>query len=66
MISLSNLNGYELITLANIFTILISKELSSDEIIAYANFFTIVGDSLSAISASSDYLCDKTTDKNIK
>ena len=50
---LSNLNGCELVTLANIVSISISQGLSSDEIATLAGFFTVVGDSLVAISLTS-------------
>lgn len=51
---LSNLNGCELVTFANIVAILISQGLTADELVALSGFFTIIGDSLSAISATCD------------
>lgn len=48
----SDLNGCELVTFANIFAVTLSQGLSEEELIALASFFTIVGDSLAAISAS--------------
>ena len=50
MFNVNNLNGCELVTLANIIAITISQSLTSDELVAYAGFFTIIGDSLAALS----------------
>lgn len=49
---LSELSGCELVTFANIVAILISQGLTTDELIAFSGFFTIIGDSLAAISAA--------------
>ena len=52
MFDINNLNGCELVTLANIIAITISQGLTSDELVAYAGFFTIIGDSLAALSVN--------------
>ena len=54
MSCLSNLNGCELITLANIISINISKNCSSEELAILADFFTILEDNLATLSLSSD------------
>lgn len=53
MFDLNNLNGCEIVTLANIIAITISQGLTSDELAAYAGFFTIIGDSLATLSINS-------------
>ena len=50
MFNLNNLNGCELLTLANIFSISISQGLTSEEIAVLAGFFTVIGDGLALIS----------------
>lgn len=59
MFNLNDLNGCELLALANIFTISISQGLTSEEIAVLAGFFTVVGDSLAlmAINNSSSENC---------
>lgn len=57
MFNINNLNGCELVTLANIIAITISQGLTSDELVAYAGFFTIIGDSLAALSVKTP--CEK-------
>ncbi len=59
MFNLNDLNGCELLALANIFTISISQGLTSEEIAVLAGFFTVVGDSLAlmAINNSSSDNC---------
>lgn len=52
MFNINNLNGCELVTLASIIAITISQGLTSDEIVAYSGFFTIIGDSLAALSVN--------------
>lgn len=49
---LSNLNPCELVTLANIISVSFAQNLSSDELVTLAGFFTIIGDSLAALSVS--------------
>lgn len=53
MFDLNNLNGCEIVTLANIIAITISQGLTSDELATYAGFFTIIGDSLATLSINS-------------
>ncbi len=50
MFNVNNLNGCELVTLANVIAITISQGLTSEELASYAAFFTIIGDSLAALS----------------
>lgn len=50
MFDLNNLNGSEIITLANIIAITISKNLNSEELAILAGFFTIIGDNLATLS----------------
>ncbi len=59
MFNLNDLNGCELLALANIFTISISQGLTSEEIAVLAGFFTVVGDSLAlmAINNSNSENC---------
>lgn len=54
MSCLNNLSGPELVTLANILSITLAQGLSTDEIASLAAFFTIVGDSLAALSLNSN------------
>lgn len=49
---LNNLNGCELVTLANIIAISISQGLTSDELNILSGFFNIIGDSLAALSVT--------------
>lgn len=55
---LSSLNGCELVTLANIIAISISQGLSSDELDVLSGFFNIIGDSLAALSTTSNNSCN--------
>ncbi len=57
MFDLNNLNGCEIVTLANIIAIGISQNLTSDELAILGGFFNIIGDSLSAISSVSNNNC---------
>ena len=57
MFDLNNLNGCEIITLANIIAIGISQNLTSDELAILGGFFTIIGDSLSTLAAASSDNC---------
>lgn len=50
MFDLNNLNGCQLVTLANIIAISISQNLTSDEMAILSGFFTIIGDSLATLS----------------
>lgn len=59
---LNDLNPCELITLANIISVSIAQNLSSDELASLAGFFTILGDSL-ALLAISPNNCDKSKNK---
>lgn len=49
---LNNLNPCELVTLANIISVSIAQNLTSDELVALSGFFTIMGDSLAVLSTS--------------
>lgn len=49
---LSNLNGCELVTLANIIAISLSQGLTTDELAILSGFFNIIGDSLAALSTT--------------
>jgi len=51
---LNNLSGCELVTLANIIAVFLSQNLNSDETALLAGFFTIIGDSLGAISLTNN------------
>lgn len=55
---LNDLNPCELVTLANIISVSIAQNLSSDELASLAGFFTVLGDSL-AVLAISPNNCDK-------
>ena len=57
MFDLNNLNGCEIVTLANIIAITISQNLSSDELAILGGFFTIIGDNLSTISLTNNNNC---------
>ena len=59
---LNELSGCELVALANIITILISQNLDSDELALLGGFFTIIGDSLSALSLTNN--CNNTQKNN--
>ena len=54
MSCLNNLSGCELVTLANIIAVSLSQNLDSDETAILGSFFTIIGDSLAALSLASD------------
>lgn len=49
---LNNLNPCELVTLANIISVSIAQNLTSDELVALSGFFTIMVDSLAVLSTS--------------
>lgn len=55
---LNDLSPCELVTLANIISVSISQNLSSDDLASLAGFFTVLGDSLAVLSVSSNN-CDK-------
>lgn len=55
---LNDLSPCELVTLANIISVSIAQNLSSDELASLAGFFTVLGDSLAVLSVSSNN-CDK-------
>lgn len=50
MFDLNNLNGCEIVSLANIIAIAISQNLTSEEMAILSGFFVIVGDSLATLS----------------
>lgn len=52
MFNLNNLNGCEIIALANIISISISQNLSAEELAILSGFFTIIGDSLATLAIS--------------
>lgn len=52
--SLNDLNGCELVSLAAILAISISQGLSPDEIDTIGNFFAALGSNLSTIASSQD------------
>ena len=52
MFDLNNLNGCQLITLANIISINLAQNLTSEEAAILSGFFTIIGDSLATLSIS--------------
>ena len=54
MSCLNNLNGCELVTLANIIAVSLSQGLTSEEVALLGGLFTVIGDSLSAISLTCD------------
>ncbi len=49
---LNSLSPCELVTLANIISVSLAQNLSSDELVALSGFFNIIGDSLAALSIS--------------
>lgn len=55
---LNDLNPCELVTLANIISVSLAQNLTSDELASLAGFFTILGDSLAVLSVSPNN-CDK-------
>lgn len=57
MFDLNNLSGCELVTLANIISIALSQNLTPDELAILGGFFTIIGDSLSTLSAVNSKNC---------
>lgn len=59
MCDLNNLSGCEIITLANIIAILLSQNLTSDEIAILGGFFTIIGDSLSTLALTPNNCTNK-------
>lgn len=50
MSNFSNLSGCELVTLANLIAVSISKNIPSDEIEILATLFTAIGDNLAIIA----------------
>ena len=50
MFDLNNLNGCQLITLANVISINLSQNLTSEEMAILSGFFTIIGDSLATLA----------------
>lgn len=50
---LNSLSGCELVVLASYLSVLISKNLTSDEIDILGNFFSALGSNLSTIGSSS-------------
>ena len=50
MFDLNNLNGYEIVTLANIISISLSQNLTSEEMAILSGFFVIIGDNLATLS----------------
>lgn len=50
MFDLNNLNGCELVTLANIIAISLSQNLTSEEMAIIAGFLVILSDSLATLS----------------
>ena len=59
MFDLNNLSGCEIVTLANIIAIAIAQNLTSNEQAILGGFFTIIGDSLSTISATTNNNCSE-------
>lgn len=57
MSCLSELNGCELVTLANIIAIWLSQSFTADELVALSGFFTIIGDSLATLSINGNNSC---------
>lgn len=55
---LNDLSPCELVTLANIISVSIAQNLSSDDLASLAGFFTVLGDSLAVLSVSSNN-CDQ-------
>lgn len=54
MFNLNNLNGCELVALANIFTLSIAQGLTAEEIGVLSGFFTVIGDSLALIAINNN------------
>lgn len=50
MFDLNNLNGCELVTLANIIAISLSQNLTSEEMAIIAGFLVVLSDSLATLS----------------
>ncbi|NLC88189.1 MAG: hypothetical protein GX682_05405 [Clostridiaceae bacterium] len=50
MFDLNNLNGFQLVTLANVISINLSQNLTSEEMAILSGFFTIIGDSLATLA----------------
>lgn len=57
MSCLSELNGCELVTLANIIAIWLSQSFTDAELASLSVFFTIIGDSLATLSINSNNSC---------
>lgn len=49
---LTQLSGYELVTLASIFSIILSEPLNTNELDILANFVTTLGDNLATIASA--------------
>lgn len=49
---LTRLSGYELVTLASIFSIILSEPLNTNELDILANFVTTLGDNLATIASA--------------
>lgn len=50
MFDLNNLNGSQIVTLANLIAISLSQNLNSEEMAVLSGFFVIIGDSLATLS----------------
>ena len=59
MFDLNNLNGYEIVTLANIIAIAISQNLTSEELAVLAGFLVIISDSLATLSLFNTNTCQE-------
>ncbi len=59
MSCLSELNGCELVTLANIIAIWLSQSFTDAELASLSGFFTIIGDSLAALSINNNSCSNK-------
>ena len=57
----NDLKPCELVTLANIISITIAQNLNSVELAILAGFFTIIGDSLAALSISPNNVDNKSS-----
>ena len=57
MFDLNNLSGCEIVSLANIIAIAISKNLTSEEIALLAGFLVIISDSLATLSLFNNTTC---------
>lgn len=57
--SFASLSGCELVALASLLSVAISKDLSNDEIGSLGNFFSAIGSNLSTIADQNDFLSNK-------